>query len=352
MQCFQDAMAIAHYFHKVDIFLTMTTNPQWKEIEDKLFLGQTAYDHPDLVACIFEIKKDALIDYVYKHSIFGMAVAYVYTIEFQKRGLPHIHLLIFFKEPYKLLTPETIDSCIWACWPDPNTQPLLFETVKQCMVHRPCGALNPNAPCMVDGKCSKGYPKNFQEFISMDCNGYLLYLRPNDGRKYKVRNHWLDNQWIVPYPPWLCTFLDCHMNAKCVISIGSIKYPFKYVHKGPDCALLEYQWDEIRQWIDGQYISPPEAAWWILQFEMHDQVPPVVCLQVHLKGHHMVTFNLNDTIENVVKQGSCQQTTLMAYFEANSDLGPLGIEAHKHTYQEFPQYFTWDDVGKQWNLCK
>ena len=26
-QRFQDAMAIAHYFRKVDIFLTMTTNP-------------------------------------------------------------------------------------------------------------------------------------------------------------------------------------------------------------------------------------------------------------------------------------------------------------------------------------
>ena len=111
-QCFQDAMAIAYYFCKVDIFLTMTTNPWWKEIDNELLPGQTAYDCPDLVACMFEMKKDALIDYVYKHGIFRMAVAYVYTIEFQKGGLLHIHLLIFLKEPYKLLTPEAIDSCI------------------------------------------------------------------------------------------------------------------------------------------------------------------------------------------------------------------------------------------------
>ena len=130
-------------------------------------------------------------------------------------------------------------------------QPLLFEMVKRCIVHGPCGALNPNAPCMVDGKCSKGYPKDFQDSMSMDRNGYPLYFRPDDGRKYKVGNHWLDNQWIVPYPPWPCAFLDCHMNAECAISISSIKYPFKYVHKGPDHALLEYQRDEIRRWIDG-----------------------------------------------------------------------------------------------------
>ena len=83
-QHFQDAMAIACYFCKVDIFLTMTTNPWWKEIDNELQLGQTAYDRPDLVAHMFEMKKDALIDYVYKHGIFGTAVAYVYTIKFQK----------------------------------------------------------------------------------------------------------------------------------------------------------------------------------------------------------------------------------------------------------------------------
>jgi hypothetical protein len=76
-QRFQDSMAIARYFQKVDIFLTMTTNPHWKEIEDELFPGQTAYDRPDLVARVFQMKKDTLIDYIYKHGIFGTAVAYV-----------------------------------------------------------------------------------------------------------------------------------------------------------------------------------------------------------------------------------------------------------------------------------
>ena len=79
-------MAIVCYFRKVDIFLTMTTNPWWKEIEDELFPGQTAYDHPYLVAHIFEMKKDALIDYIYKHSIFGMAVAY---LNFKMRVTAH-----------------------------------------------------------------------------------------------------------------------------------------------------------------------------------------------------------------------------------------------------------------------
>jgi len=39
-------------------------------------------------------------------------------------------LLIFLDEPFKLLTPEAINICIWAQWSYPETQPLLFETVR------------------------------------------------------------------------------------------------------------------------------------------------------------------------------------------------------------------------------
>jgi hypothetical protein len=58
------------------------------------------------------MKKKAIINFMYKCGIFGFAVAYVYTIKFQKQGLPHMHLLLFFKEPYKLKTTDAIDSCI------------------------------------------------------------------------------------------------------------------------------------------------------------------------------------------------------------------------------------------------
>ena len=204
----------------------MTTNPQWEEIERELLPGQTAYDHPDLVTRVFEMKRNAMLDYIYKHGIFGAAVTYVDVIEFQKRTLPHMHLLIFLRDPHKLLTPEAIDSCIWACWPDPNMQPLLFETVKKCMVHGPCRAENPNVPCMVDdghgGKvCLKGFPKPFQEFMTMDHHGYLLYFQPNDGRAYEVNGKLVNNCWIVPFPPFLCADFNCHINMECAVCKGN-----------------------------------------------------------------------------------------------------------------------------------
>ena len=173
-QRFQDSMAIARYFKKVDIFLTMTCNPNWPEITRELHPGKTAYDRPDLVSRVFQMKKQALLQDIMNGAL-GRTVAYVYSIEFQKRGLPHMHLLIFFDQPHKLTTPEEINKLIWARLPDPETEPLLFETITTCMIHGPCGAVNPKAPCMEDGKCTKRFPKAFKDHTNMDVNGYPEY---------------------------------------------------------------------------------------------------------------------------------------------------------------------------------
>jgi len=70
----------------------MTCNPNWCEIKENLFPNQQPADKPDI--CVFNIKKDYLIDIIIRQKFFSEVLAYVYMIEFQKRGLPHIHLLI------------------------------------------------------------------------------------------------------------------------------------------------------------------------------------------------------------------------------------------------------------------
>ncbi len=49
-------------------------------------------DQPDIVAKVFQLKKEALLEEIKKGGIFGKVRAMVHTIEFQKRGLPHMHL--------------------------------------------------------------------------------------------------------------------------------------------------------------------------------------------------------------------------------------------------------------------
>jgi hypothetical protein len=284
-QRYQDAMAIARHFHKIDLFITMTANPNWNEITRELFPGQTSYDRPDLVARVFKQKKQELIDDIYKRQVFGPVPAYVYVIEFQKRGLPHVHLLVILEENNRLRTPADINSCISAQWPNPGTQPLLFETVKSTMVHGPCGSINPSAPCMQNGRCSKGYPKPFQQSTSTNEDGYPLYARPDDGRSFPVTVSGvgtiaLDNRWIVPYNPYISAKYHSHINVECVATFRTIKYCFKYIHKGPDRATLQYEHDEIKQYIDGRYIGAPEGMWRILHFDVHKHTPSIERLQV------------------------------------------------------------------------
>ncbi|XP_011878931.1 PREDICTED: uncharacterized protein LOC105568104, partial [Vollenhovia emeryi] len=139
LQNYQDAMAIVAKFGKPDLFITMTCNPKWREIDENLLHGQQASDRPDICARVFNIKKDYLIDLITKQKFFGEVAAYVYVIEFQKRGLPHIHMLITLKHNFKITTPEIIDKYISAEIPDPCENHNLHDIVMRHMIHGPCG---------------------------------------------------------------------------------------------------------------------------------------------------------------------------------------------------------------------
>ena len=93
----------------------------------------------DIVARVFHLKKEALLKKLKDkdHPFFGEMVADVYTIEFQKRGLPHIHILIFLREDLKIRDVAMVDAIVRAELPDPVTEPLLYATITKCMLHGP-----------------------------------------------------------------------------------------------------------------------------------------------------------------------------------------------------------------------
>ena len=107
------------------------------------------------------------------------------------------------------------------------------------MIHGPCGTLNRNSPCMVDGQCTKGFPKQFLQCTEQGNDSYPKYRRrkPDDGcctgtinmRQYGQQiEQEVTNQWVVPYNPFLLRQFNCHINVEICSSIKSIKY----VHKG------------------------------------------------------------------------------------------------------------------------
>ena len=85
--------------------------------------------------------------------------AVLYTIEFQKRGLPHCHTLLWVDARDKIKSPEEIDNFISAELPDEASDPQAYKVVADMMMHCPCGNAKPDAPCMQEGICSKHFPK-------------------------------------------------------------------------------------------------------------------------------------------------------------------------------------------------
>jgi hypothetical protein len=94
---------------------------------------------------MFKIKLKELINDIHNKHILGRMIARIYVIEFQKRGLPHAHILIFFAEDYKPHTIKDVDCKISVELPNPETNRLVHETVARCMMHGPCGGVFPNA---------------------------------------------------------------------------------------------------------------------------------------------------------------------------------------------------------------
>jgi hypothetical protein len=86
-----DSLALCRQYGKPSFFITMTTNPNWPEITSQLRRGQTAADIPSVVCRVFHRKVHTLMGFIRSH--FGTILYEVRVVEFQKRGLPHLHLL-------------------------------------------------------------------------------------------------------------------------------------------------------------------------------------------------------------------------------------------------------------------
>jgi hypothetical protein len=162
-QRYQDAMSIIRTHGKPDLFITFTCNPAWIEIKRELKGKQKPCDRPELIARLFNIKLKALCDDLYKNQILGVTIAHIHVVEFQKRGLPHAHILICLDKKDKINNAFDVDKIVSAQIPDPLLHPLAYETVTKCLMHGPCGPAFPGSPCMVDGKCSKKFPKDLCE---------------------------------------------------------------------------------------------------------------------------------------------------------------------------------------------
>lgn len=280
---------------------------------------------------------DLLMKDLTTRHVLGTVVADFKVIEFQKRGLPHAHILLVLAPTCKPTSPRDYDYIVSAEIPDPHLHPAAYDTVTRMMMHGPCGELFPQAPCMVNGRCSKRYPKEFVEETTTGPSGkYPIYKRPNNGRTYRVSNLVsLDNRWVVPHNVPLCTKYNAHINVEICTGVQAVKYLYKYVFKGHDKALVsmrrslrqgqrqqasaqrQEQVNEIQLYQEARYVSASEAIWRLYSFSLFHRSPAVQLLLLHLPNQQAVYYRETDDLESIVQRTMDHTTTLLAFFELN-----------------------------------
>ncbi|KAI7956604.1 hypothetical protein MJO28_003699 [Puccinia striiformis f. sp. tritici] len=334
-QLYQDAMALCRKYGPPSLFITMTANPRWPEILNYIPSHDETVDHPTLVVRVFYQKVVALINEIVLMRRFGKCVSYVYTIEFQKRGLPHLHLMVTLAEADRPVTPEEIDLIVSAELPSLAEEPVLHGLVSQFMLHGPCKGRS----CWDKQGCKLGFPKPFSDRTVTVDGAYPVYRQRNTGVQVKKHVSVFDNGSVVPYNKFLTSMFECHINVEVPVNTTAVKYLYKYITKGHDCAYMAVEvTDEAQDFIDARYISAPE----------------VTRLQIHEPGEHLVYFDAAEGAEGRIISTKSNQTTLSEFFKLNREdaCGAGGVRARSLAYQDIPTYFWWETSTKSWKPRK
>ncbi|KAJ6957546.1 hypothetical protein NC653_039492 [Populus alba x Populus x berolinensis] len=317
---YQDAMAICRAYRNPDLFITFTCNVNWPEIrreltKDRIYKHE---DKPDIITRVFRSKVIDMLAFIKSGKPFGQIIADVCAIEFQKRGLPHTHILIWLHSNFKCRTPEDVDSIVSAEIPDKLTDPKCYEIVSRFMMYGPCGLANP-----------KSQRRDLKDNFVIK-NGIQL-----------------NNRYVVPYNRELLLRYNAHINIEICCQSMLIKYLFKYVSKGSDrCRVVveKDRADEIHTYMNCRFICPYEAVWRLLQFPIHSRSPPVERLQIHLPLHQNVVYSGNESLPSILQKPGIEKTMLTEWFTRNR----TDHEARQLYYSEFPHKYVWDAGQKEW----
>ncbi|SGY56066.1 BQ5605_C006g04106 [Microbotryum silenes-dioicae] len=377
----------------------MASTPTWPEIKAALGPNDKACNRPDLIARVFEAKLNRLCDDVFgnkqRAGCFGVVLTHTHVIEYQKRGLPHAHILITLAPDDHPLSTEAMDKTISAEIPDPSRYPDLHETVTKHMLHSKCGG-NSTQPCMQKDKY--GYPlyrRRFRHAVVKggviyndgDCVPYSPYLCANHSRhprdlglpaprtsspRFGTCTAFFSSNYTLTTlsPPTLTLLLsfpsatrisskyNAHINVEAVTTIGAIKYLFKYVYKGPDRAVARVERaangegaredepvrDEINEFVEGRYISAPEAVHRLFGFSVGRVWPPVNRLPVHLENQQSVQINPNEPLPLDTPP---TRSKLTGFFDLCA-AAPDGELTTTLLYTNVPRYYSWNKEKLRW----
>uniref|UniRef100_A0A0N5BCB0 ATP-dependent DNA helicase n=1 Tax=Strongyloides papillosus TaxID=174720 RepID=A0A0N5BCB0_STREA len=250
----------------------LTLNPsehQWKELEEayKLLhvdenisfnLKRSIEEDPFVLNLIFEKRLEIILEHLKStESVLGRVIFYYYKIEYQQRGTPHVHMLLWTDEGMNLdykdkgkvveFLDKYITTSLYTSLDDPDfTEQIMKEQKHVCRLHycrkrrlnKKAKNLNSNKIECYTSRCRFGFPKkpshktkilNLSEDIES-----LLEISRKTQKSYVLRR--MENETeINQYNPhvkmmWIGN-IDLQPNALNFSCSGAVNYASKYVSK-------------------------------------------------------------------------------------------------------------------------
>ena len=236
----------------------------------------------------------------------------------------------------RVRNPNDVDEVISAEFPNKEQEPELFKKVRAYMTH-----ICAPGRCIEHGRCIREFPKSVQPATEFLEDSFVAYRRRDIPSVDAPDKPVVTYQHVVPYNRLLIQLFDCHINVECCVSIKAFKYIYKYVYKGHDRVVLEQtaDHDEVKQYLDSRYVSPPEAIYRLLRFRLHEEHPSILRLQVHLPDAQTVVYAVGATADEIHQQAQNRTSTLIEFFKYNQ-VHPHGDQRNL-LYQQFPASFVW-----------
>ena len=339
--CARNALQLISNLGCPHVFLTITCNPTWPEIQSQLLEGQTAFNRFDITVPVFKARLDMICANIRNGKYFhGSKISYeLHVIEYQYRGLPHAHMVIRLE--------DGIDT------DNPDRNVLIDFVNKHFIAEMPRfeGEEHPNVfhvegtPPFTDAykeKCRESVRKHNKHNCAVAINGCKTTesdlckrgysnteTRPDtylDATTDRIvyRRRQINDLLIVPYNLQIMMDLDTHTNCEYSGSSYCAMYIFKYAFKGaakkePLELSSERETDsrdEINLYLKGRVTCSMSAFWRFSGFHEYPASIPAVCsITVRTKEQLDYFFDNNEVTDLQIYYSRPLQLSHMTYID-------------------------------------
>jgi hypothetical protein len=255
-----DLVATTRALGKPDFFVTLTANDNWPEVHS-IIGNDVRYFRPVEMMRIFMKRFELIKPYITgEKSVLGKVKDSWYRVEFQQRGAPHVHMIVWVDK--ETIPKDVVEAQVPADNDDPELrEKVLAYQVHRCVPSRCMRKKKPGTQRMVNlNTCKYGYPQPLRAEDGLDA----------EGMKYQYKRLKPEDTSIVSFNRWLLKMWGAHLNVVHVSQGEMLEaYLVKYISKcEPTFGFSREINSEVQKYFNNRLISAPEAVMYMMGYHV------------------------------------------------------------------------------------